>query len=555
MRITAVGLLCALFFVVLAVRPLMADEQGNRARPLVEAELEKMKGMSAAQSFSYLRTSSTLRDLEVLGLALKAYKMKYGRYPAARSVAELEAMLIPEFVSNVTTKDKWGTELRYVVSKDGRSYRLISAGADTMFDEASWTKKGRLASADEDAVLDSGELVREWTTETQPGLGPRAKLQPRARTLLAEADARLEAQDHIGALAAYVEAVKADRAAADLEAIRGYASRSFVAVPPPPPPPPPPSGARAKPQSNTPADATASHAAAPHVAALRQFLEIHPGHAEAERELLVVLPAAEAEAFAGELARKRPRDPELYKLRSQIRFRAGRYMDGLADLEHAATLAPDSAELFYMLGVTSYELVAKGETSEQEKRDLIRRGLVAFDRAESLRADYFEALVYRNLLLREQAKLESDPAVRQKLTEEADAVRQRAVEINAARRAKSKPADASVQQAGPGAAPVPPTAAGAFRVGGDVKPPIVRHRVEPVIPEAARKARVAGIVIIEAVIDKQGMVKDARVLKPLPFGLDAAALEAVRQWTFEPGTLHGQPVDVIFNLTVNMKAE
>ena len=44
-----------------------------------------------------------------------------------------------------------------------------------------------------------------------------------------------------------------------------------------------------------------------------------------------------------------------------------------------------------------------------------------------------------------------------------------------------------------------------------------------------------------------------QVLKPLPFGLDQAAVEAVKKWKFKPGTLNGQPVDVIFNLTVNFK--
>lgn len=479
-----------------------AEELREVARPLVESEIEKMKGMSLPQSMSYLRTWSTLRDLEVLGIFLEGYRMKYGRYPAARTMAELEPMLFPEIASRVPKKDNWGTELRYVVSPDGKSYRLISAGADATFEEASWTTKGWLASADDDAVLENGELVRKWTTETQPGLGARAKLQPKARTLLAQANARLEARDHAGALGAYIEAVKADRAAADLEAIRRYA--------------PPASGATAE-----------------HIAALRQFLEIHPDNADAERDLVLVLPDAQAMAFLGELVKRRPRDPELYRLRSQLRFRSGPSMDALADLEHATTLDPGNAELFYTVGVASYEIAAKdAKLSAQQKRDLIRRGLAAFDRAEALRADYFESLTYRQLLLREQAKLESDPAIQRKLIEEADAVRQRALDILAARSRKP-----------------------ALRVGGDVKAPLVRHRVEPVIPEEARKARVAGIVIVEVVIDKHGRVSEAKVMKGLPFGLDQAALDAVKQWTFEPGTLDGQPVDVIFNLTVNIKAD
>ncbi|HEX2123008.1 MAG TPA: energy transducer TonB, partial [Thermoanaerobaculia bacterium] len=198
-----------------------------------------------------------------------------------------------------------------------------------------------------------------------------------------------------------------------------------------------------------------------------------------------------------------------------------------------------------------YEIVAKRpEFSEQQKRDLIGRGLAALDRAESLRADDFESLAYRQLLLREQAKLESDPEVRRKLTDEADAVRQRAIDLIKARRGTPAPPDETPP-------PAPPSGTGPFRVGGAVKAPVVRHdgRVEPVIPEAARNARVSGIVILEVVIDREGRVSDAKVLKGLPFGLSEAAVEAVKQWNFEPGTLNGQPVDVIFNLTVNMKPE
>jgi periplasmic protein TonB len=57
-------------------------------------------------------------------------------------------------------------------------------------------------------------------------------------------------------------------------------------------------------------------------------------------------------------------------------------------------------------------------------------------------------------------------------------------------------------------------------------------------------------VIIEAIIDQNGNVTDARVLKGLPMGLDDAALSAVKRWKFLPGTLNGTPVPVYYNLTV-----
>ncbi|MBW3565081.1 MAG: energy transducer TonB [Acidobacteria bacterium] len=92
----------------------------------------------------------------------------------------------------------------------------------------------------------------------------------------------------------------------------------------------------------------------------------------------------------------------------------------------------------------------------------------------------------------------------------------------------------------------------ALRVGGDVTAPVVLERVEPVLSEVARAANVSGIVILEAVIDRNGKVVDVRVLKPLGFATDSA-VEAVKKWKFRPGTLDGEPVDVIFALTVNVK--
>jgi TonB family protein len=95
----------------------------------------------------------------------------------------------------------------------------------------------------------------------------------------------------------------------------------------------------------------------------------------------------------------------------------------------------------------------------------------------------------------------------------------------------------------------------ASRVGGAVKAPKILRRVEPTYPVEARQARVSGIVIIEALIDRTGAVSDAVVLKPLPFGLGDEAVKAVRQWQFEPATVDGQPVDVLFNLTVNFRLD
>ena len=94
-------------------------------------------------------------------------------------------------------------------------------------------------------------------------------------------------------------------------------------------------------------------------------------------------------------------------------------------------------------------------------------------------------------------------------------------------------------------APVQP-----IRVGQNVAPPKKIKDVRPVYPPIAQSAHVQGVVILETTIGPDGRVQDARVLRSIPL-LDAAALEAVRQWEFTPTTLNGQPVPVIMTVTVN----
>jgi len=89
-----------------------------------------------------------------------------------------------------------------------------------------------------------------------------------------------------------------------------------------------------------------------------------------------------------------------------------------------------------------------------------------------------------------------------------------------------------------------------LRVGGDVKAPQLTNRVEPQYPEAARKARMEGVVILEAIITASGSVEDVKVLKSVNPLLDAAASRAVQQWRYRPATLNGRAVRVYLTVTV-----
>jgi protein TonB len=87
-------------------------------------------------------------------------------------------------------------------------------------------------------------------------------------------------------------------------------------------------------------------------------------------------------------------------------------------------------------------------------------------------------------------------------------------------------------------------------VGGAIKPPTKTKDVRPVYPAIAQSARVQGVVIVEATIGPDGRVAEAKVLRSIPL-LDAAALDAVKQWQFTPTLLNGTAVPVIMTVTVN----
>ena len=98
--------------------------------------------------------------------------------------------------------------------------------------------------------------------------------------------------------------------------------------------------------------------------------------------------------------------------------------------------------------------------------------------------------------------------------------------------------------------PPPPPPPAPIRVGGQIKQPTQLKRVNPVYPAIAQSARVQGVVIIEAVIGQNGKVQETKVLRSIPL-LDAAALDAVKQWEYTPTLLNGVAVPVIMTVTVN----
>ncbi|HEV2492462.1 MAG TPA: TonB family protein [Terriglobia bacterium] len=97
------------------------------------------------------------------------------------------------------------------------------------------------------------------------------------------------------------------------------------------------------------------------------------------------------------------------------------------------------------------------------------------------------------------------------------------------------------------------TGGGAYTVGGNVSAPIPIYKPEPPYSEEARKAKYQGTVVLWIVVDAQGNVTDARVVKPLGLGLDEKAVETVRTWKFKPAMRSGTPVPVKVMVEVSFR--
>jgi TonB family protein len=91
-----------------------------------------------------------------------------------------------------------------------------------------------------------------------------------------------------------------------------------------------------------------------------------------------------------------------------------------------------------------------------------------------------------------------------------------------------------------------------IRVGGNVQPPKLLTTVRPDYPQHLKDAGISGVVIMRAVISREGDVLNAQTLSPeVNAELIAAAENAVRQWKYQPTLLNGVPVEVVLTINVN----
>ena len=97
------------------------------------------------------------------------------------------------------------------------------------------------------------------------------------------------------------------------------------------------------------------------------------------------------------------------------------------------------------------------------------------------------------------------------------------------------------------------TGGGPYRPGSGITAPSILREVRPDYTEEGRRRNLEGDVVLEIVVRSDGSVGSVKLLQGLGAGLDQRAIDAVRQWRFNPARRYGTPVDVIVEVAVEFK--
>ena len=94
---------------------------------------------------------------------------------------------------------------------------------------------------------------------------------------------------------------------------------------------------------------------------------------------------------------------------------------------------------------------------------------------------------------------------------------------------------------------------GAVIAKGDIKPPKLIKKVNPIFPEEARKQEISGQVVLSVRSDERGNIVAVKIVKSPHDLLSKASVEAVKQWKYEPMLIKGKPMPIIFTVTMNFR--
>lgn len=201
------------------------------------------------------------------------------------------------------------------------------------------------------------------------------------------------------------------------------------------------------PEDKSPANVKNADAA---IVELRKYLRKKPDDLIAREALINLYLNADritdAINYFKEWLKTHPADLEAVRSVAQLYSKQGDFNESLNWYEKITLLDSKNPEAFYVYGVVCYEKVAKNPPADlAERLQIISKGQRALERACALKKDYFEAMVYLSLLYRQQAPLETDPVKQQELVAQADKIRNEAIAIVKAQKAKAAAAAAGAK--------------------------------------------------------------------------------------------------------------
>jgi tetratricopeptide (TPR) repeat protein len=145
---------------------------------------------------------------------------------------------------------------------------------------------------------------------------------------------------------------------------------------------------------------------------------------------------ARAEEMLNKAREMKPKDPAVYMQLAGFHNRQGAFDKTMEALHARAQMEPENPEAFYTIASYYWEKAYRDFTlSAGDQMKFTQDGLKAVDQAIELKPDYFEALTYKNLLLRVQARIEKNPETQQRLLAEAKQYEARATEVRNKQRA------------------------------------------------------------------------------------------------------------------------
>lgn len=249
-----------------------------------------------------------------------------------------------------------------------------------------------------------------------------------ARIQIREANDAYGKEDYATALKHYKKAREIDNSFPDLDRLIGYSLIGMYV-----------------PEDKSPANLQNADNA---IVELRNYLKKRPDDRIAREALINLYLNADritdAINYFRDWLKTHPADIEAVRSIATLYAKQGNFQESLNWYEKITLLDANNPEAFYTYGVVCYEKVAKNPPQDvAERLAIIERGKSALTKAASMRKDYFEAMVYLQLLYRQQAPLETDPAKQQQLLAEADRIRNEAIAI-----VKKKKAEATAAAAG-----------------------------------------------------------------------------------------------------------